>query len=334
MEADKKPEDAGAAPAAGGALPQDALERTTEDLQKAQPDPVGPDGKPPKAPSGFKKLWRKINVYLLGFILIVIIAAAIAVVSYLNSQKTPKTPATATTTLTQDTLNKLANSDATVGDTGQTLTVNGNAVFSGSVLVRSDLNVAGTIKVGGPIQLADLTVSNSTNLNTAQINTLQVAQTSTFQGLVTLQTGINVAGSASFTGAVSVNNLTVTHLTMSGNAVLEVPNHISFTGASPGRQSIDFNALGNGGSASINGSDTTGTFNMHTGAGPTGGCYLTVTFNRPFTNTPHVIISPIGSAAGSMEYYVDNRTTTGFKLCSNNAPAANATFAFDYFITD
>jgi hypothetical protein len=73
---------------------------------------------------------------------------------------------------------------------------------------------------------------------------------------------------------------------------------------------------------------------MHTGAGPTGGCYLTVTFNRPFTNTPHVIISPIGSAAGSMEYYVDNRTTTGFKLCSNNAPAANATFAFDYFITD
>ena len=338
MEPPKKPEDAAAGTPPEGAVPQDALEKTNEELQADAPAPaapadgMGPDGKPLKKPNAFKKFMRRFNVYLLLFLLVVVIAAAVAVVSYLNSKKTPKAPATANTTLDQGTLNQLANSDATVGDTGQTLTVQGNAVFTGSVLVQKDLNVAGTINVSSPIKLNDLTVANSANLNTTQTSTLQVAQGSTFQGLVTLQNGINVAGPASFTGSVTAGQITVTKLIMSGNATLEVPNHIAFTGASPGRQSIDFNALGNGGSASINGSDTTGTINMHTGAGAGAGCFIVLTFNRPFSATPHVLVSPINSAAGSMQYYA-TRTTTGFSLCSNNAPADNQTFAFDYFIT-
>jgi cytoskeletal protein CcmA (bactofilin family) len=336
MEPQKKPEDAAAAaPATQPAVPQDALEKTNEELQQDAPAvtaPASPDGKPPKKPNAFKQFMKRFNVYLLMFILVVVIAAAVAAVSYLNSQKTPKTPSTASQSLTQDTLKQLANSDATVGDTGQTLTVQGNAIFSGSVLVQKDLNVAGTINVGGPIKLSDLTVSNSTNLNTTQTNTLQVAQSSTFQGVATFQNGINVAGPAAFNGSVTAGQITVTKLIMSGNATLEVPNHLAFTGASPGRQSIDFNALGNGGSASINGSDTTGTINMHTGAGAGAGCYIVLTFNKAFTNTPHVIISPINSAAGSMQYYVTRNTTT-FSVCSNNAPGDNQTFAFDYFIT-
>ena len=336
MEADKKPAEAAPQPAAQA--PADALEKTNDEISaSASTDslaPAAPDagGKPPKQPSKFKLFMRRFNVYLLLFILIVVIAAAVAVVSYLNSKKTPKAPQTANQSLNQDTLDKLSNSDATVGDSGQTLTIQGNAIVSGQLLVQKDLNVAGTIKVGGPITLADLTVSNKTNLNTTQTNTLQVAQGATFQGLATFQNGINVAGPAGFTGNVSAGQITVTKLIMSGNATLEVPNHISFTGASPGRQSIDFNALGNGGSASIDGSDTTGTVNMHTGSGPSAGCYITLSFNRPFTKTPHVIISPVESAAGSMDYYV-TRTTTTFTICSNNAPAAGQSFAFDYFIT-
>jgi hypothetical protein len=336
MEPDKKPEDAAAS--TPSQAPQDALEKTNDELQESNPAPapadgMGPDGKPLKKPNAFKQFLRRFNVYFLLFLLVAIIAAAVAVVSYLNSQKTPKTPDTATQGLTQDTLKQLTNSDATVGDTGQTLTVQGNAIFTGQVLIQKDLNVAGTINVGGPIKLADLTVSNSTNLNTVQANTLQVAQASTFQGVVTVQHGLNVAGGATIDN-LTANQITVSKITVSGSGVLEIPNHISFTGASPGRQNIDFNALGNGGSASINGSDTSGTFNMHTGAGPTAGCYLTITFNRPFSGAPHVIISPVGSAAGSMDYYANNRTSTGFQLCSNNAPAANATFAFDYFVAN
>src|SRR4051812_39953716 len=127
MESDKKPEEAAGASAPDGSVPQDALEKTNEELQKDNPAPdptltTTPDGKPIKQPSAFKKFMRRFNVYLLLFILILIIAAAVATVSYLNSQKTPKTPDTATQTLTQDTLKQLANSDATVGDNGQTLT--------------------------------------------------------------------------------------------------------------------------------------------------------------------------------------------------------------------
>lgn len=338
MEADKKPDQ----PAAEGspaqqAVPADALEKTNEELGAAATTeslaPAAPaGGKPPKTPSKFKLLMKRINVYLLLFLLVVVIAAAVAVVSYLNSKKVPKTPDTANQSLSQDTLDKLANSDATVGDTGQTLTIQGNAIVSGQLLVQKDLSVAGTINVSAPIKLNDLTVSNASNLNTTQTNTLQVAQGSTFQGLATFQNGINVAGAAAFTGNVTAGQITVTKLIMSGNASLEVPNHIGFTGASPGRKSIDFTALGNGGSASVDGSDTAGTINMHTGSGPTAGCYIVLEFNRPFTKTPHVILSPVGSAAGSMDYYT-NRTTTTFSVCSNNAPAANQAFAFDYFIT-
>jgi len=334
MEAPKDSEKPAGNAAPKQDVPQDALEKTNEELgEVAKTDtPTPSDAKPAKKPNAFKQFLKRFNVYLLLFLLVVVIGVAVAVVGYLNGKKTPKAPSTANQTLTQDTLNQLANSDATVGDTGQTLTVQGNAVFSGQVLVRSNLNVAGTIQLGGAFTVPELTVSNTANLANTQINALQVATGSTFQGLATFQSGINVAGSASFTGAVTVGQLTVTKLVMSGNSVLEVPNHIAFTGASPGR-SINQNVLGAGGTASINGSDMAGTVNINTGTSTQAGCFTTITFSRPFTNTPHVVITPVGSAAGQTQYYV-TRNTINFSICTNNAPPTSQVFAFDYFITD
>lgn len=336
MEANKKPDETAAADASSGqAAPQDALGKTNEELgvtdQPAAP-PAGPDGKPPKQPNAIKKFLKRFNIYLLLFALVLIVAVIVSVVGYLNSKKTPKAPTVSTQTLSQDTLKQLANSDATVGDTGQTLTVQGNAIFSGQVLVRSDLNVAGTIKLGNQLSVPNLTVSNNSNLNTVQTNTLQVAQGSTFQGIVTVQHDLNVGGAASFSGPLTAGQITVTKLIMSGNAQLQIPNHIAFPGASPGRQ-MTASVLGVGGSASLNGSDTTGTININTGSNTQPGCFMTITFNRPFTSTPHVMVSPVGSAAGQTEYYV-NRNTTGFSMCTANAAPANQVFAFDYFITD
>jgi len=315
--------------------PQDALEKTNEELASEQPvettSELGPDGKPPKQPSKFKQLLKKINLYLLLFLLLLVIGSAVSVVSYLNSKKTPKGPSIATQTLTADALKQLANSDATVGDSGQTLTVQGNAIFSGQVLVRSDLNVAGTIKLGSELSVPQLTVSGNTNLANTQISGLQVAQGSTFQGEVTIQHDLNVGGNASFSGPITAGQLTVSKLILSGNASLQVPNHISFPGASPSR-SIG-NALGAGGSTSINGSDTAGTININTGNSTSPGCFVNITFNRPFTSTPHVIVSPVGNAAGQTQYYV-NRTTNGFSVCTANAAPANQVFAFDYFVTN
>jgi cytoskeletal protein CcmA (bactofilin family) len=341
MEEPKKDEPAAATPATPDAAasagtpgtppPADALAKPTDPNAVAAAAADETAGAKPAKKGGFKATFKKVNLYLLIFIFIVVIAGAVSIVSFLNSKKTPKVPAIATQSLTTDTLKQLANSDATVGGSGQTLTVQGNAIFSGQVLIRSDLNVAGTIKVGTGIVVPEITVSGKSNLSDTQINSLQVAQNTILQGSLTAQKDINVAGAASFSGPVTVGQITVTKLIMSGNASLQIPNHIAFTGASPAR-TLNTATLGNGGTASVNGSDTTGTVNINSGDNTTAGCFVTVTFAKVFTTAPHVLISPIGAAAGNLQYYV-NRSTTSFSICTNNAAATGQVFGFDYFVT-
>lgn len=322
--------------------PPDALEKTNEQLEAetgadpakeaASGDESSDDkGKPAKKPNPLKTFLKRFNVYLLMFLLVVVIGVAVAVVAYLNSKKEPPIPSLTNQTLDAETLRQLANSDATVGDTGQTLTVQGNAIFAGQVLVRGNLNVAGTIQLGGEFSVPDLIVSDTANLASTQIASLQVAQDSVFQGEVTLQDDLNVAGTTSFNGVVTVANLVVAKLTMSGNGQLEIPNHINFTGASPGRV-INAGVLGAGGTGSVNGSDTTGTVNLNTGDNPTAGCFVRIRFNVPYENTPNVIISPINAGAAQTQYYA-TVSNTEFSICTLNTPPANQVFAFSYFVT-
>lgn len=342
MEADKKPDAAAAdkADSSAQSAPSDALTKSNDELgQDAAVETATnadgtttPDGKPPKKLSPLKAFFKKFNVYLLLFLLLCAVGAVVAIVGYLNGKKTPP-PATVTTQqLTQDTLKQLANSDATVGDSGQTLTVQGNEIVTGQVLVRNNLNVAGTIQLGSTLSVPSLTVSGQSNLAATQVNSLQVATGSTFQGEVTLQNGMNVAGSSSFSGPITAGQITVTKLIMSGNAQLQIPNHIAFPGASPGR-SINPGVLGAGGSASVNGSDSAGTVNVNSGNNPTAGCFVTMNFAQKFANTPHVVVTPIGAGAGEGQWYV-NRSTTSFSICTNSPFPANQAFAYDYFITD
>lgn len=343
MGDEKKPDEAAGAaatpPAPEQVLPEDALTKSNDELgqEAATETAIGadgtatPDGKPPKKLNPIKKLFKRFNVYLLLFLLIVVVAAVVSIVGYLNGQKQPKVPTIGNQTLSQNDLKQLANSDATVGDTGQTLTVQGNSVFTGQVLVRSNLNVAGTIQLGSELSVPSLTVSGKTNLADTQINSLQVATGTTFQGQTTFQNGMNVAGAASFTGPVTVSQITATRIVMSGTSSLTLPNHLVFTGASPSR-TINAGVLGAGGSASINGNDNAGTININSGNNPLAGCFVTLTFNRPFATTPHITATPIGAAAGQLQWYV-NRSTTSFSVCTLNAAAANQAFGFDYFIT-
>ncbi len=316
--------------------PADALSRTPDDLEqeaaeKATTTDASKDNPAEKKISPVRRFFRRVNVYLLLFILMVIVAAAVTIVNYLNSQKPPETPNIASQNLTPEALKQLANTDTSVGNTSQTLTIQGNAVISGQTLARGNLNVAGNLQVGGSIQAPNITISGQTNLGATQINSLQVAQNTAIQGTTTLR-DLNVSGASSFSGTVTASQITVTRLILSGDGVLQLPNHLSFTGPSPSRSIIGSGILGSGGSVSINGSDTSGTINMNSGNGPNGsGCIVKVNFQRAFASQPRVIISPVGSGAATMDYYVD-RDTKGFSLCTNSAPAANKTFAFDYFV--
>lgn len=317
--------------------PADALSRTPEDLEDEHEhttvvvDPAVGVTPGEKKISPLKQFIRKVNIYFLLFLLVIIVAAVITAVNYLNAQKAPSEPNIATQSLNEETLKQLANTDATVGDTSQTLTIQGNAIIAGQTLMRGNLNVAGNFQAGGSIQGPTLTISGATNLGETQVNSLQVAQNAAVQGTTTIR-DLNVSGTSSFSGTVTASQITVTRLILSGNASLQVPNHISFTGPSPSR-SINSGVLGSGGSASVDGSDTAGTVNVNTGGNPTAGCFTRITFSQAFSNQPHVIVSPIGSAAGQTQYYVD-RDRNGFSICTANAAPANQVFAFDYFVTN
>jgi cytoskeletal protein CcmA (bactofilin family) len=318
--------------------PADALSRTPDDLEQeraeraaADTDLSGLDDElPEKKISPFKRFLRKVNVYFLIFILVLVVAGAIALISFLNSQKAPETPDIESQSLTTEALKDLANTDASVGNTAQTLTIQGSAVINGQTLARGNLNVAGNFQTGGTVTTPGLTVSGATNLGDTQINSLQIASNTAIQGTTTLR-DLNVSGATSFSGAVTASQITVSRLILSGNATLEVPNHVSFTGSTP-RRTTNGSVLGNGGSANISGSDTAGTININSGNNPTAGCFVTVQFNQAFTRQPHVNVTPVGSSAGQLQFYVE-RSTSSFSVCSTNAASSNKTFAFDYFIT-
>lgn len=314
--------------------PADALSRTPDDLAEEQQaietasSSADTSSAKPKKVSKLRLFLKRINVYLLMFILIVVVSFAIVAVYYLNSQKPVVVPGIENQELTEESLRDLANKDASVGNASQTLTIQGNAIIDGQTLMRGNLNIAGNLQTGGSIQGPSLTISGTSNLGTTQANSLQVATNFAVQGTTTLQ-DLSVTGSSTFNGPVTVSQLTATRLVLSGNAVLEIPNHITFTGPTPSFTTTA-SALGSGGSASISGSDTSGTINVNTGNSPAAGCFIRVNFNQNYSNAPRVIISPASNAAGRTQHYVE-RDRSGFSVCTANPAPGNQSLIFDFF---
>lgn len=277
----------------------------------------------------FKRLVRKTNIYLLLFILLLIIAIIIAAIVYISSRKATDSNIP-TQTLSQDALQQLATSDVTVGQPKQTLSVQSNAIFAGKVLIRDSLEVAGTIQVGGSLNVPGITVSGNSVFEQIQINKgLSVAGDTSVQGQMTIAKNLTVGGGATFGGAISAPQINVNSLQLSGN--LTLTKHIAAGGATPSRSNGD--ALGSGGTTAVSGSDIAGSVNVNTGSGPGAGCFLTVTFTTKYNSTPRVIVTPVGSAAANLAFYT-NRTTSNFSICTANAAPSNSSFGFDYFVVE
>ncbi len=269
----------------------------------------------------------RFNIYLLAFILLLLITGIAAYVAYRQNQAA-NTDLT-TQQLSDSTLEQLQNSDVKVGDPKQTLSIEANAIFSGKVLVRDSLDVAGAIKVGGALSLPGITVSGTSSFEQVQASGLIVAGDTNVQGQVNVQKNLNVTGSGSFGGTLSAGQLSVQTLQLNGD--FQLNRHFDPTGGSPSKS--DGNALGSGGTASVSGTDTAGTVTINTGGGPATGCFVTLTFTQKFNGTPHVVITPIGSGAAGLNYYV-NRSNTSFSICSTNAAGGSQSFSFDYIVMD
>lgn len=270
-----------------------------------------------------------VNIYLLLFLVLVVVAIIISIMLYLRSQREPDESQAGLKNLTQQELSEIATGDATVGDPKYVLNIQSDAVFAGNALIRGDLSVAGAMQLGQGLSVSELTVTGTANLATIQANALTVSGNTAVQGRLTANGGLNVSGSSNFGAPITATQITTGSLTLAGNGSLTINNHLNASGPTPGRS--NGNALGSGGSSSISGSDLAGTININTGTGPSPGCFANISFVQSYNGTPQVIVTPVGAAAGSLQYYT-NRSSGGFSICTANAAPGNTSFAFDYFV--
>jgi hypothetical protein len=287
------------------------------------PKPVKPKQK------GIKKLLGFFNVYLLGFIFVLLIGGGVFAVYYLNSQKVPKTPEITVEDLSEEALNEIANEgQASIGSSELLLNVKSNAIFAGQILAQGDVNIAGRLQVGQPLELAGLTVSGSANLSTAQANQLNVASSLIVAGQTTLQQGVNASGSSNF-GTITAGRITTSNLTLSGTGALELNNHIIVNGPNP--NSSNGPGVGSGGTSSVSGSDTAGRVNINTGSGTSANCLITVNFVQRFAETPNVMLTPRSPGAARTNYYVV-ASATNFSVCAADPAPTGSTIDFNYFV--
>jgi hypothetical protein len=306
-----------------------------ESLDEA-PAPVSPTATAAPATAAAKPIPKKggmvgrlrsqINIFLAIFVMLILIAG-VAVYVMVKPTKTDTT--TQIGKLSNQQLAALKGNTTLVGDAKQTLDIQSNTILEGQVLVRSDLNVAGAIKVGNGISLPTLTVTGSGNFG--QLGTggnLSVGGDTNLQGQLTVSKNLSVTGSANF-GSLSVATLSVSSLQVKSDFTFS--RHIVTSGGVPGRTLGT--AVGTGGTATVSGSDTAGTVTVNTGSSPPAGLFISVSFVQHFANTPHVVVTPVGSSAAGLQYYV-NRDSTGFSIGTANAPPAQSNFSFDFIVVD
>jgi cytoskeletal protein CcmA (bactofilin family) len=313
---------------------KDNLENSLEQPNNTVADQNQPEQKPGPTKGSPKtrliSFLSHINVYLVLFGVLILVGFLVALLAYTDSKKSSTTANINSKDLSASTLAQLANSDtsSTVGGNGQLLNVESSAVFSGQVLVRQGLDVAGNLSIGGALALNDLTVSGTTQLQQTTVNkNLSVAGDTNLQGSTVVAKNLQVGGTGNFSGTVSAPQITTTSLQLNGPLALS--QHITTTGAQPSH--TNGSALGGGGTTNLSGSDTAGLININTGDSPGAGCFITLNFSSPYASAPYVMLTPVGSSAGGLSYYI-NRTASGFSLCDASTPPANASFGFDYFI--
>lgn len=304
---------------------------TEPEVTSGQPGIPNVVSSSPKKRSIFNNIFDRFNIYLLIFILVVVLAILVTTVSYINSKRAEKPDKQQLTTepLSQEALDQLRQTDVKVGDPKQVLTVESNAIFAGKVLIRDSLEVAGSIKAGSGLNASSLSVSGTSLFNQVQANSLQISGSGTIQGPLNVQNNLSVSGSGSFGGTLSAARLNIQDLQINGD--LKFTRHIDAGGGTPGKS--DGSALGGGGSSSVSGTDTAGSININTGGSPGPGCFVNINFTQRYNSTPHVVITPVGSAAGSISYYI-NRSSTGFSVCTTNSAPGGQNFGFDYIVID
>jgi hypothetical protein len=205
----------------------------------------------------------------------------------------------------------------------------------GKLQVTGDVDVAGKINAANPMTLAGLEVAGDSKLSAAELSSnLRVAGTSVLQGdvtalgLLSVGSNLNVAGSGSFGGSLSGNQLNVKAANISGPLTLS--GHLASAGVTPSLATGT--AVGSAGNGSISGNDTAGTVVFNTGGAPPAGVLGSISFRQSYATTPKVMLTPTSPGAASLQFYV-TKTTGGFTINVITPPSAGNNYSFDYFVS-
>lgn len=252
-------------------------------------------------------------------------------------------------TISTGELDQLGVNRSTVGDSGVELKIGPDTSFSGAVSVAGNTNVAGQLSINNKLSapIANLTTleAGDTSISTLNVNgdstisnlsireglvvvgSTQLQGTLTVGQLFTVNNNVNIVGNVSIGGVLSVNQLHVASLT--SDSALIVGGHIITAGSQPSYSRG--NALRPTDTISLSGNDIAGTIQVNVGAGSIGaGTLIQVSFRNPYSNTPHVVISPVGGG-GLSGYYV-NRSSSGFSIGISGSLSYGG-YAFDYIVT-
>jgi hypothetical protein len=142
--------------------------------------------------------------------------------------------------------------------------------------------------------------------------------------LLSVNNNMNVIGSLSVGGALSVRTLHVSSLV--SDTTLTIGGHIMTQGSAPGVG--PGGALGSNGTVSISGNDTAGTVAANIGVGGGNGTLAHVAFRNQYGSIPRVVVSAVGRGAPGL--YV-SRTSGGFSIGVTGGLSPGG-YAFDYIV--
>jgi hypothetical protein len=335
-----------------GAPAPEVLKAQSDDASATPEEPsvVSPEAPKPVNPRrrGTYRPSHKATFIGLGVIAIILAINVVIVTFVINGQNSASTTNnTGSVTLSSSALDKLGVSRNTVGDSGEKLVVGPDAQFNGKVTIAKDVSVGGALTLNGKLITTNGSITNlqagntsvsqldvngnatATNLNLR--SNLTVVGTSILQGavtvgqLLTVNNNLTVVGNVAVGGTLSARNFEASSLT--SDTTLTIGGHIITSGSVPG--SSKGSALRSTDTASVSGNDASGTVQVNIGVGSIGaGSLIQINFINKYSNTPHVVVMPVGASPGSI--FV-NRNSTGFNIDTASGLSAG-TYVFDYII--
>ena len=203
-----------------------------------------------------------------------------------------------------------------------------NFYYAGANVVDAMQNGAiVNITVSGGISGSALQVINSITETLevsagAEIWTLHVSGSASFEGVVDIASNLNVGGTLKVVGMANFQSITV-------------EGKIITSGTAP--TAVLAATTGISAATTISGNDVAGNISYTAGseslpANPlTAGEQVSLTFNSAYSAGPRVVLTAKNSASAAVRYYIDS-TASGFKLYFLDTPLPSTNYSFDYLV--